>query len=180
MAKWGHSTGLLPTGGAARTPPWLWQGSCHCFTPNLRAGAQQGSGGRALGRRLHTFPRCGMPAVGNNKADVTDLRLTSSLLLPKVPARDPKAQRDEENHQGEPDPKLCASLRSCEEEMGGTCSSLSLAALQGMQTQAASILYGSPSLIPGALEHISYVSDLKIPFMCLRLSGFYFLMFCLV
>ena len=28
MAKWGHSTGLLPTGGAARTPPWLWQGSC--------------------------------------------------------------------------------------------------------------------------------------------------------
>ena len=61
-----------------------------------------------------------------------------------------------------------------------SCSSLSLAALQGMQTQAASILYGSPSLIPGALEHISYVSDLKIPFMCLRLSGFYFLMFCLV
>lgn len=42
----------------------------------------------------------------------------SSLLLPKAPARDPKAQKDEKNHQGEPDPKLCASLRSCEEEMG--------------------------------------------------------------
>lgn len=28
MAKWGHSTGLRPTGGAAHTPPWHWQGSC--------------------------------------------------------------------------------------------------------------------------------------------------------
>lgn len=60
-----------------------------------------------------------------------------------------------------------------------SCFSLFLAALQGMQTQAASILFGSPSPVLGALEHISYVSDLKIPFMCLRLSGFYFLMLCL-
>ena len=60
-----------------------------------------------------------------------------------------------------------------------SCFSLFLAALQGMQTQAASILFGSPSPVLGALEHISYASDLKIPFMCLRLSGFYFLMLCL-
>ena len=66
----------------------LWN-SYRCFTPNLRAGAQQGSGGRALGRRLHTCPRGGMPAVGNNKSHhcETNLAWISNFL----PLKDPES-----------------------------------------------------------------------------------------
>lgn len=44
-------------------------------------------------------------------------KLTSSFFLPKAPDRDPKAQKGEKNHQGDPKPKCCPSLRSCEEEL---------------------------------------------------------------